>query len=39
MKKPEKNRKQPKQKFPLLHKERRPVNRAALFHRKGCRNS
>lgn len=39
MKKQEKNIKQPKQKLPQLHSQRRTVSRPALFHRKGSRNS
>ncbi len=31
--------KQPEPKIPQMLKQRRPVKRAALFHRKGCRNS
>lgn len=31
--------KQPEPKIPQMPKQRRPVKRAALFHRKGNRNS
>ena len=39
MNKQKKTIRQPEQKTPRMPKQRRPVHRAALFHRKGCRNS
>lgn len=39
MKKQKKTMRQPKQKLPQLHSQRRTADRPAFFHRKGSRNS